>query len=320
LDAAAQLKESEPIMRSTFIRTLADLAEQDERILLLTADLGYTVLETFANRFPNRFFNVGVAEQNMLGMATGLAEAGFLPFVYSIATFATLRGYEFFRNGAIMQKLPVRVIAIGGGLEYSTAGLTHNNLEGIGVMRLQPGLRVLVPADSPQTRAALLATWDLPEPIYYGVGKNDNLIIPELGGSFALESPQWIGDGGDLLIVTAGSITAEVVKVAHLLNSEGIQTTLGVVASLNPPPLLADKLAAFQQVMTVEDHYITGGIGSLVAEIIAEHGLGCQLTRCGARDLSHGISGSLESMRRLHGLTIAQLVETAHRILQHATP
>jgi transketolase len=307
-------------MRSTFIQTLADLAEQDERILLLTADLGYTVLETFANRFPKRFFNVGVAEQNMLGMATGLAEAGFLPFVYSIATFATLRGYEFFRNGAIMQKLPVRVVAIGGGLEYSTGGLTHNNLEGIGVMRLQPGLRVIVPADSEQTRAALLATWDLPEPMYYAVGKNDKLIIPELGGGFDLEHPQWIGSGSDLLIVTAGSITADVVKAAYILKDEHIQTTIAVVASLNPPSLLADKLALFQHVMTVEDHYVNGGIGSMVAEMIAEQGLGCRLIRCGARELSHGISGSLESMRRLHGLTVPQIVENARQILQQAVP
>jgi transketolase len=305
-------------MRSTFIQTLSELAEQDERVILLTADLGFTVLEPFRERFPKQFFNVGVAEQNMAGMATGLAEAGLLPFIYSIGTFATLRGYEFIRNGAIMQRLPVRIIAVGGGLEYSTAGLTHNNLEGVGVMRIQPEIRVIVPADSDQTRAALLATWDLPEPVYYSVGKNDHLVVAGLDGRFDLNQVETIGDGHDLLLVSAGSITADVVKVAGILRAEGMDTTLAVVAAFSPPPLMDDLLGQFQQVMTIEDHYITGGLGSLVAEIIAEHGFACRLTRCGARSLSHGVSGSLVSMRRLHGLTVEQLVETAQAILQQS--
>ncbi|HEX6213905.1 MAG TPA: hypothetical protein VFZ38_03755, partial [Vicinamibacterales bacterium] len=108
-------------MRKAFIRTLTDLAADDERILLLTGDLGYTVIETFAERFPRRFFNVGVAEQNLVGIATGLAESGYIPFVYSIATFAVMRAYEFIRNGPLAHDLPVRIIGIGGGFEYPSA-------------------------------------------------------------------------------------------------------------------------------------------------------------------------------------------------------
>src|SRR6266550_716484 len=109
-------------MRAAFIRTLAELAEVDWRILLLTGDLGFTVIEPFADRFPGRFFNMGVAEQNMVGVATGLAEAGYVPFVYSIATFAALRPYEFIRNGPVHQRLPVRVVGVGGGFDYGTNG------------------------------------------------------------------------------------------------------------------------------------------------------------------------------------------------------
>ncbi len=126
-------------MRATFVRTLMELAEEDERIVLLTGDLGFTVVEPFAERFPGRFFNVGVAEQNMLGVATGLAEAGYVPFAYSIATFATLRSYEFVRNGPVLHRLPVRVVGVGGGLEYGMNGLTHYALEDIALMRAQPG-------------------------------------------------------------------------------------------------------------------------------------------------------------------------------------
>src|SRR5262245_52293790 len=124
-----------------------ELAERDPRVLLLTGDLGFRALEPFAARFPGRFFNVGAAEQNMVGLATGLAEAGFVPFVYSIAPFATLRPFEFIRNGPVLHRLPVRVVGTGGGFEYGVAGPTHHALEDVGTLRTQPGLTVLAPAD-----------------------------------------------------------------------------------------------------------------------------------------------------------------------------
>src|SRR6478672_10951046 len=134
-------------MRAAFARTLTELAERDPRVLLLTGDLGYMALEPFADAHPERFFNVGVAEQNMVGIATGLAEAGFVPFVYSITTFATLRPYEFIRNAPVLHDLPVRIAGVGGGFEYGHAGHTHHGLEDVGVTRLQPGLTVVAPAD-----------------------------------------------------------------------------------------------------------------------------------------------------------------------------
>ena len=137
-------------MRAAFVEALVEIAEGDERVVLMTGDLGFMALEPFSERYPRRFFNVGVAEQNMIGLATGLAESGFIPFVYSIATFASLRGYEFFRNGPIAHGLPVRLVGVGGGFDYGSAGTTHHGLEDVGVMRLQPGLRVVAPADSRQ--------------------------------------------------------------------------------------------------------------------------------------------------------------------------
>ena len=139
-------------VRAAFCAPCWRSPSRDERIVLLTGDLGFSVLEPFAERFPDRYFNVGVAEQNMIGMATGLAEAGFIPFVYSIVTFASLRGYEFIRNGPVRHRLPVRIIGIGGGFEYGHAGASHHGVEDIGVMRLQPGTLVFAPADAAQAR------------------------------------------------------------------------------------------------------------------------------------------------------------------------
>ncbi|MFN8061529.1 MAG: hypothetical protein U0Q12_20385 [Vicinamibacterales bacterium] len=160
-------------MRRRFIEALAGLADADPRVMLLTGDLGYTVVEPFAHRFPDRFVNVGVAEQNMVGIATGLAEAGFLPFVYSIAPFAVLRPFEFIRNGPVLHQLPVRIVGVGGGFEYGTAGPTHHAIEDVAVLRSQTGIAVICPADHEQAVEALRQTHRQAGPVYYRLGKAD---------------------------------------------------------------------------------------------------------------------------------------------------
>ncbi len=297
-------------MRQTFLQTLVDLADQDERIVFLTGDLGYLVIEPFAEQFPDRFINVGVAEQNMMGIATGLAEAGFIPFVYSIAPFVTLRSYEFFRNGPIFHHLPVRIIGVGGGYEYGEAGPTHHALEDIAVMRVYPDVFVIAPADYAQAKTALLQTWDRPEPIYYRLGKNDKDIIPDLDGQFELGKVQTIGSGKDILLLSMGSITSEVVKAANQLTQMGIENTIAVIASINPPPVdhLKSLLTNFSQAVTIESHYIVGGIGSLVSEVIAENRIQCQILRLGVESLPDGRSGSMAFMRHKEGLSVDAIV------------
>lgn len=302
-------------MRGSFVATLTELAARDRRILLLTGDLGFMALEPFAEGYPDRFFNVGVAEQNMVGLATGLAEAGYLPFVYSIVTFASLRPYEFIRNGPILHQFPVRIVGVGGGFEYGTAGPSHHGLEDVGVMRIQPGITVIAPADAHQTRTALLATYDLPGPIYYRLGKDDKAVVPGLEGRFTLGTAQTIGDGRDLLLITMGSIATEAVAAAEELARQGVACTVMVLASIHPPPLedLAAALARFPVALTVEAHYVNGGIGSLVAEVVAEGGYPCRVVRCGVHTTANGISGSQNYLYRAHALSREALVETALR-------
>jgi transketolase len=304
-------------MRRSFIKTLTELAERDARILFLTGDLGYTAVEPFAEKFPARFFNVGVAEQNMVGVATGLAEAGFIPFVYSIATFASLRPYEFIRNGPVAHKLPVRIVGVGGGVEYGSAGATHHALEDIGAMRLQPGLTVISPADHQQAGRALLATWDCPGPIYYRIGKDDTATVPGLRGRFELGGAQLIRKGNDLLMISMGSVTTEVADAAEKLAALGITCTVLVVASLCPTPVtdLTDALVRFPIVITVENHYLTGGLASLVAEIIAQRELRCRLMPCGVKAVPSAAFGSQNYLRHAHGLSSQALVDTALKSL-----
>jgi len=304
-------------MRGTFIKNLTELAADDPRIMLLTADLGYMVIEQFAEQFPDRFINVGVAEQNMVGVATGLAEAGFIPFVYSIATFASLRPYEFIRNGPVLHDLPVRIVAIGGGFEYGHAGVTHHALEDVAVMRAQPGLTVIAPADYPQTETALRQTWDAHGPIYYRLGKDDKNVLPGLTGAFAMDRVQRVTEGDDLLILTMGSVAFEAVAAAEALRDEGINCTVAVVPVLNPTPsadLLA-LLSGFSTAITVEAHYMSGGLGSMVSEVVASSACACRVVRRAVEKTSGG-AGNTAHMRNVNGISAAALAETARQVLQ----
>jgi transketolase len=188
-------------MRTGFIEALIELAADDDRVFLLTADLGWSVVEPFAERFPDRFLNVGVAEQNMLGVATGLAQTGYVPFVYSIATFSSMRCYEQIRNGPILHRLPVRVVGIGGGYAYGHAGPTHYALEDLCLARTQPGLTVAAPCDRRQAQAVIAATADLPGPAYLRIGKSACGDLPGLNGRFAWNRPEMVRPGSDVLLL-----------------------------------------------------------------------------------------------------------------------
>jgi len=300
-------------MRKAFTRTLVELAEADPRIMLLTGDLGYMALEPFSDRFPDRFVNAGVAEQNMVGVATGLAEAGFIPFVYSIVTFASLRPYEFIRNGPVLHQLPVRVVGVGGGFEYGPQGTTHHGLEDLAVMRVQPGMTVIATADHRQHATALRATWNLPGPVYYRIGKDDTTEVPGLDGRFRLGHAELVRPGRDVCLVATGSVAAEASAAAEMLGARGVDAACLIVACLQPAPAedIAAALGNVPAALTVEAHYANGGLGSLVSEVVAERGIRCRVRRCAVRTTPDGVSGSQRFMHQVHGLSREALVETA---------
>ena len=299
-------------MRREFVDSLVAAAVDDERIVLLTADLGFNALEPFAERFPSRFFNVGVAEQNMVGLATGLAEAGFVPFAYSIATFATMRPYEFVRNGPVLHELPVRIVGMGGGLDYGHNGITHYAVEDLALMRAQPGLTAVAPADGDQARAAVGALGDVARPAYLRLERTGHA-VPGLDGRFALGRAELIGGGADLLVVAIGSVAHEAVEAAERLAADGVEATVAVVSSFSPSPVddLAELLARVPVAITAEAHYVDGGLGSLVAEIVAERGLDCRVVRRGVVHTPRGETGGRDYLFSLHGLTGAQIAATA---------
>jgi len=304
-------------MRAAFIEELTELADRDPRVFLLTGDLGWNVVEKFAARHPERFLNVGVAEANMAGIATGLALTGYVPFVYSIATFASMRCYEQVRDGALLHQLPIRIVGVGGGYAYGHAGPTHWALEDLTIARTQPGMAVIAPADPPQTRSVLRAIAEHPGPVYLRIGKGSNPAVPGLEGRFALNRPETIRRGRDVVLLACGAITHEAMKAAEALEVSGISAAVSVVAHIPfaPPSALIDLLRSYPAALTLEEGYARGGLGSLVAEAIAENGLPCRLTLRGVERNLQPVSGSETYMRTQMGLDALAVAQAAKALL-----
>jgi transketolase len=304
-------------VRKAFVEALLELAAEDDRIFLLTGDLGWSVLEEFAAKRPDRFLNAGVAEANMAGVAAGLAQAGFVPFIYSIATFSSMRCYEQVRNGALLHHLPVRVVGIGGGYAYGHAGPTHYALEDLAIARAQPGMTVLAPADPGQARAVVRATAGLPGPAYLRIGKGGNPEVPGLDGRFALGRPEVVREGRQVLFLATGTITHEALAAARRLEGEGISAAVAVLAHVGfaASPALVDLLRAFPAAVSVEDGFSAGGLGSLAAEAIAQEGLPCRLKIRGVGRPFSGASGSEAHMRAEAGLDAGALAAAARALV-----
>ncbi len=301
-------------MRKALVEELLSLARKDPRIVLLTGDLGYTVIEPFQEQFPDRYYNVGVAEQNMVGIATGLAEAGYIPFIYSIVTFATLRPYEFIRNGPVLHNLPIRIVGVGGGVEYGPAGPTHHGLEDVAVFRHYPNMDIFTPADAKQLRTTLSRCWDRPGPAYYRVGKFEDLEVPGLNGNFEEGKIDTVAQGSDVLLLSMGSISTETFAAATKLKAMGVNAQVSIVSQINPLPVdaLLNELKKFQLVCTVEGHFVTGGLGSAVAETISESSLSCTLKRYGLEDMGTETTGGYGYLIKRAGLDSDSLCNQIH--------
>lgn len=300
-------------MRTTFIQTLCRLAAADERIWLLTGDLGYSVLEPYHRDFAARYVNVGVAEQNLAGIAAGLASCGKIVFTYSIANFPTLRCVEQIRNDIVYNEQPVKIVSVGGGFAYGPQGYTHHGLEELAVLRTLPGMTVVAPADPVETDLATRALAQSPGPAYLRLGKAREPVIHQTTPDFAIGRAIRMRDGRDVTLISTGAMLGPALAAADALagaQASGDGPLHARVLSMHTlKPLDADAvLAAAREtraIITVEEHSVIGGLGSAVAEVLAEAGAAVPLRRWGAPDrLLHAV-GSQAYLRGLCGDLIA---------------
>lgn len=297
-------------MRNTFIDELTLLAESDERVVLLTGDMGFSVIEKFAEKFPKRFYNIGIAEQNMIGIATGLAEAGFIPFCYSIAPFALLRPYEFIKNGPILHNLPVRIVAIGAGFEYGDLGFTHYLLEDIALTRVHSNLECFAPFNINTAKKVLQETYGNPNPIYYRISKtNDNIINDILhqendGIATIFENIQ-----NKICVFCIGNSISQSYEA---LIKSNFGFNLYAITRYNPINInhILSILSRHIKAITVEEHYVCGGLGGMIAEIIAENNSSpMKLKRLGIDKNDFGVVADYEHLKEHFKISAADILK-----------
>ena len=287
-------------MLNACMGSLMELVERDPRILYLTADSGEGGLDLmFRRNFPDRCFDFGIAEQNMTGAAAGLAASGKIPFIYVPTPFLVYRAFEFLRNDICLQNYPVKIIGTGSGLSVSSLGPTHHSTEDLGSLRSLPNLRILSPATPLQAWACIENAYSVKGPVFIRVETTQPSEYYSEGYSLPTAGFDLLREGAKGLILSTGSILTETMKTAEILGNDGINLSVANISILKPVnvSMLLPLLVRSNLVFTVEEHNIIGGLGSLIAEIIATERLNIQLIRIGLNDkfsVGYGITGRKE--------------------------
>jgi transketolase len=295
---------------------LADLAERDERVVVLTADLAYSNrTHEFAERHPNRFVNVGIAEQNMVSIAAGMASAGLRPYAATFASFVGLLCAEQIRTDVAFPNLPVRILAHHSGMALGFYGTSHHALEDIAFMRAIANMAVVGATDANMLRAILRFSLEYDGPLYIRMGRGRDPDVYAEPPAFELGASYRLRDGGDLAILATGAEVDPALQAADLLAADGIQARVVDFASLSPLDRGAITAAAAEcrLLLTVEEHNVTGGLGSAVAEVLAEEQAHVRFVRHGIHDLYPlvGPPAGLYAHYQLDGPGIAAVARTA---------
>ena len=308
-------------MRTAFIERLSALAEDDERIWLVCGDLGYSVLDCFAERFPSRYLNAGVAEQNMTGIAAGLAMSGKTVFTYSIANFPVMRCLEQIRNDICYHNLNVKVVAVGGGLAYGSHGYTHHGVEDLAVMSSMPNLVVAAPADPVEAAAATTILAGHAGPAYLRLGKAGEPQLHAKNTEVELGRAIQYAEGTDLTIISVGGMLATVIKANEELRQKGIYPRILSMPFLVPLDTAAilDAAAQTAAILAVEEHG-PGGLGTCIAETLALNRCAIPFQPLRLAKSPIKVSGSQEELRSAQGLSIEGIVRAAEVLCRISRP
>ena len=259
-------------MRKTALDMVYELAKKDPRVVFIGSDLGPGTLDAFKNEMPERFFMEGVAEQNLIGMAAGMAMDGFIPFVNTIATFLTRRCFEQVAVDLCLHNLPVRLIANGGGLVYAPLGPTHLAIEDMAILRTLPNMCVVAPTDADEMRRFIPCTLDVPGPIYIRLAKGGDPIVSRDADGFEIGQAICLREPGQVLMVATGVMVSRCLAAAETLAAEGVEC--GVLNMHTVKPLdgetILDKARGVRLLLTVEEHVRIGGLGSAVTDLLAD--------------------------------------------------
>ncbi|MFZ7101324.1 MAG: transketolase family protein [Peptococcaceae bacterium] len=302
--------------RDAYGKALVELGKINKDVVVLDADLSKsTKTENFAKEFPERFFNIGIAEQNLIGCAAGFAASGKIPFASSFAVFATGRAYDQIRNSIGYTHLNVKIAASHAGLTVGEDGGSHQMLEDIALMRAVPGMTVLVPADGEETKQAVFKAAQYNGPVYIRLGR------PKVPGIFAENYQFEIGkavvvrEGGDVALMAAGIMVGEALKAAQELQAQGISASVVNISTIKPidEAAITKEARKTGAVVTCEEHNMFGGLGSAVAEVLVEN-CPVPMERIAVKD-TFGESGKPQELLEKYGLTAPEIIKAVRKVM-----
>lgn len=298
-------------MRNHLINKITELAEEDKNIILITGDLGFGVLDSFQKKYPKRFINAGIAEQNMAAIAAGLALEGNKVFIYSIGNFPTLRCIEQIRNDICYHNANVKILAVGSGFAYGTLGMTHHATEDLAIMRALPNMKVFTPCDSISAEVIAHAICRINGPCYVRLERGGEPEIFSKDEKFEIGKLKEIRKGYDIAVITIGTVINEAIKAADILREQNNYISVYSVYSLKPidKEQILEIAKKYKYIITVEEHQIIGGLGSTIAEIIAENNMITKIIRLGLNDEFTSVVGNQEYLREVYKINYKNIIK-----------
>lgn len=296
-------------MRKTFINTLVAEAEKNDKIFLICPDIGYSVLEVFKEKFPNRFLNVGIAEQNAVSIAAGLALVGYITYVYTIMPFMVMRPYEQIRIDVAYMNTNVRIIGVGAGFSYGSAGATHHSLEDIALMRVLPGMTVISPGDPWEVEQAIKESIAYKGPMYFRLGKQGEPILSNKNSKFEIGKASEIIKGEDMYLLSTSNSLEIACKISEELKKQNLSCNVTSFHTIKPfdYEYISEILKTGKPIYTIEEHYKAGGFGSKVSEIISESGFNPKFKMFCIEDKFSHYVGSHEYLRNKFGFNAEEI-------------
>lgn len=307
-------------MRDAFVCALTEMARKDKRVVLISGDMGFSVFDDYRSEFNGRFFNMGVAEQNMIGVAAGLAIAGKKVFIYSIIPFVTFRCLEQIRNDLCYQDMGVVIVGVGSGLTYGPLGFSHHAIDDIGALHSIPNMTILSPSDPSEVEALVRSCMPYQHPVYLRLGKNKEERLGKVADGFTVGSVRKIREGRNVAFITHGNITAEALSAAEMLQADGVSAALYSMPTIKPLNIAELKkiFSSYDHIIVIEEHNKIGGLGMAAGLFAAETGT-CRRFMCiGCRDEFIAEIGSSKYLRRSLGLDSAGIAEQVRRWLGEA--
>ncbi len=297
-------------MRDTYLNTLHSLASKDHTVVSMVADNGLIVYDDFRRDFPERYFNFGISEANMVAAAAGMANCGKIPFIYTISAFLAYRAYEFIRDDVCFQNQNVKIVGIGTGLTYSTLGPTHHTTEDIGLLRGIPNLTVFSPCTKKELLWIMQEAYQIKGPVYIRLGNNaEEYYLDDC--VFELGEPSVVRKGKDISIFTTGTIINEVMKVYEELKKEGVDAEIVSMFTLKPvnTEAIARLAMKTKRIVVIEEHNVINGLYSILAEALVEQQVSLPVLKIGLEDVFAKGYGKSEDVRKANLLDYSSIVQ-----------